>query len=76
MSGPDIALKHWISQMHHRDLLAYAERQRATELALAARAETRRPGITEARSAIAAVLFRAGSWLMPAAMPERRAYPR
>jgi hypothetical protein len=65
MFGTDIALKHQISDARFRDLLAEAERQRSVSIALEGRRRTRRAGISEARAAVATLLLRAGSWLMP-----------
>ncbi len=65
MFGTDIALKHQVSEARFRDLLAEAERQRSVNIALDARVPKRRAGISEARAALATLLLRAGSWLMP-----------
>ena len=65
MFGSDFALKHQVSEAHFRDLLAEAERQRSVNIALEGRLPTRRAGISEARAAVARLLLRAGSWLMP-----------
>lgn len=65
MFGTDIALKHQVSEARFRDFLAEAERERSVNIALEARARTRRTGISEARSVVATLLLRAGSWLMP-----------
>ena len=65
MFGTDIALKHQVSEARFRDFLAEAERQRSVNIALDARVRTRRAGISEARAAVATLLLRAGSWLMP-----------
>jgi len=70
MFGTDIALKHQVSEAHFRDLLAEAERQRSVYIALNARPRTRRAGISEARAALARLLLRAGSWLMPDETPD------
>jgi hypothetical protein len=70
MLGTDIALKHHVSEARFRDLLAEAERQRSIALALEARPRARRAGISEARAAIARLLLRAGSWLMPEETPD------
>jgi hypothetical protein len=70
MYGSEIALKHQVSEARFRDLLAEAERQRSVNLALDARARTRRTGISEARTALATLLLRAGSWLMPEEAPD------
>ena len=70
MFGPDIALKHQVSEARFRDFLAEAERQRSANIALEARARTRRAGISEARAAVATLLLRAGSWLMPEEAPD------
>ena len=75
MLGTDIALKHRVSEERFRDLLAEAERQRSVHIALAARAQTRRPAIAEARAAVATLLLRAGSWLMPEETPEAGKHP-
>lgn len=65
MFGTDIALKHQVSEARFRDLLAEAERQRSVAAALDPRPRMRRAGIFEARAAVATLLLRAGSWLMP-----------
>ena len=70
MLGPDIALKHQVSEARFRDLLAEAERQRSISIALDARPRVRRAGISEARAAVATLLLRAGSWLMPEETPD------
>lgn len=59
----DISLKHQISESRYRDFLAEAERQRAANIALAAR--PRRDRFAGVRTAIAMSLLRAGSWLLP-----------
>jgi hypothetical protein len=65
MFGTDIALKHQVSEARFRDLLAEAERERSVSIALEARPRVRRAGISEARAAVATLLLRAGSSLMP-----------
>jgi hypothetical protein len=70
MLGTDIALKHQVSEAHFRDLLAEAERQRLVSIALDARPRARRAGISEVRAAVATLLLRAGSWLMPEEQPD------
>ena len=70
MLGTDIALRHQISKERFRDFLAEAERQRSVNIALEARERTRRAGISEARAAVATLLLRAGSWLMPEEAPD------
>jgi hypothetical protein len=65
MFGTDITLKHQLSEARFREFLAEAERQRSVNIALDARVRTRRAGISEARAAVATLLLRAGSWLMP-----------
>ena len=69
MFGTDIALKHQVSEARFRDFLAEAERQRSVCIALDARPRARRPGLSEARAAVATMLLRAGSWLMPEETP-------
>ena len=66
MFGTDIVLTHQISEERFRDFLAEADRQRSVNIALDARPRTQPHGITEARAAVARLLLRAGSWLMPA----------
>jgi hypothetical protein len=68
--GTDIALKHQVSEARFRDLLAEAERQRSASIALEARPRARRAGISEVRAAVATLLLRAGSWLMPEEQPD------
>ena len=70
MLGTDIALKHLVSEARFRDLLADAERKRTLDIALATRPRTHRSGISEARAALASLLLRAGSWLMPEEAPD------
>jgi hypothetical protein len=70
MFGTDIALKHQVSDARFRDFLAEAERQRLVTAALAARPQTRRTGVFELRAAVATLLLRAGSWLMPEEAPD------
>jgi hypothetical protein len=74
MYGTDIALKHEVSKARYLDLVAEAERQRAGAEALAARPRSRRSGSSEIRTAIAAGLLRAGSWLMPDEAVDRGTY--
>jgi hypothetical protein len=75
MFGTDITLKHQISEERFRDFLAEAERQRSVNIALQARERTRRAGISEARAAVATLLLRAGSWLMPEEAPDACNHP-
>jgi hypothetical protein len=75
MFGTDITLKHQISEERFRDFLAEAERQRSVNIALEARERTRRAGISEARAAVATLLLRAGSWLMPEEAPDACNHP-
>ena len=70
MFGTDIALKHQVSEERFRDFLAEAERQRSVSIALDASARMRRGGISESRAAVARLLLRAGSWLMPEEVPD------
>ena len=65
MFGTDIALRHQVSEERFRDFLAEAERQRSVNIALDALPRTRKASISEARAAVATLLLRAGSWLMP-----------
>ena len=65
MFGTDIALKHQVAEARFRDFLVEAERERSVKIALEGRRRTRRAGIFEARAAVATLLLRAGSWLMP-----------
>ena len=75
MFGSDIALKHQVSEARFRDLLAEAERQRTVNIALEGRLPTRRAGFSEARAAVATLLLRAGSWLMPEETVDARNRP-
>ena len=75
MFGTDIALKHQVSEARFRDFLAEAERQRSVNIALDARPQTRRAGISEVRAAVATLLLRAGSWLMPEETADARNRP-
>jgi hypothetical protein len=70
MFGTDIALKHQVAEARFRDFLAEAERSRSAKIALEGRKRTRRAGISEARAAVATLLLRAGSWLMPEEAPD------
>ena len=70
MFGTDIALKHQVSEARFRDFLAEAERQRSIAIALEARPRGRRDSVLEARAAVATLLLRAGSWLMPEETPD------
>jgi hypothetical protein len=70
MFGTEIALKHQVSESRFRDLLAEAERERSARIALEGRPRTRRAGISEARAALATLLLRAGSRLMPDEAPD------
>jgi hypothetical protein len=70
MFGTEIALKHQLSEARFRDLLAEAERERSARIALEGRSRTRRAGISEARAAVATLLLRTGSWLMPEEAPD------
>ncbi len=75
MFGTDLDLKHQVSEARFRDFLAEAERQRLVTAALAARPQSRRAGIFEARAAVATLLLRAGSWLMPEEAPDACNHP-
>ena len=75
MLGTDIALKHQVSEARFRDFLAEAERERSVTLALDSRPQMRRAGIFEARAAVATLLLRAGSWLMPDDAPDASNQP-
>ena len=75
MFGPDIALKHQVSEARFRDFLAEAERERSASIALEGRRQTRRSGISEARTMVANLLLRAGSWLMPETAPDTGNHP-
>jgi hypothetical protein len=75
MFGTDIALKHQVSEARFRDFLAEAERQRSVSIALDSRRRTRRAGTSEARAAVATLLLRAGSWLMPEEAPDPCNHP-
>lgn len=75
MFGTDITLKQQVSEMRFRDFLAQAERERAINLAIESMPRTPRPGVAEARTAVASALLRAGSRLMPDEAPEGRPSP-
>jgi len=75
MFGTDIALKHQVSEARFRDFLAEAERQRSANIAFDGRQRTRRAGISEARAAVATLLLRAGSRLMPEEAPDACNHP-
>ncbi len=75
MFGSDIALKHQVSEMRFRDFLAEAERERSARIALDAMPRTPRPGIAEARTAVASALLRAGTRLMPEEAPDGHGNP-
>jgi hypothetical protein len=65
MDGIDIVLKHQLAEIRYRELLDEAARQRQLNEARAPRTLAQRNAIAEARTAIANVLLRTGSWLMP-----------
>jgi hypothetical protein len=75
MLGTNIVLSHRVSEARFRDLLAEAERQRSVNIALDARPRARRASISEARAAVATLLLRAGSWLMPEETPDACSSP-
>ena len=75
MFGSDLALKHQVSESRFRGLLAEAERHRTVKFALDGQLPTRRAGISEARAAVATLLLRAGSWLMPEETADARNRP-
>ena len=75
MFGTELGLKYQVSEERFRDFLAEAERQRLVTIALDARPQTRRAGIVEARAAVATLLLRAGSWLMPEEAPDAGNHP-
>jgi hypothetical protein len=70
MLGTDIALSYRVTESRLQDLHAAAKRDRAIGIALAARRRERRNVIAEARTAVAKLLLRAGSWLMPEEAPD------
>jgi hypothetical protein len=72
MLGTDIALSYRVTESRLRDIQAEADRDRAIGLALAARRRERRNVIAEARTAVATLLLRAGSRLMPEEAPDTR----
>jgi hypothetical protein len=74
MYGADISLKHQISEARYRELLTEADRQRAANLAHDARQGVRRGGIAEARTTVATILLRTGSWIMPKDAPDGRGH--
>lgn len=69
MFGTSIALNHQVAQSRHQDFLAEAERQRSLTIALAGQTRTRRVTLARARTSLASILLRAGSWLMPEEAP-------
>ena len=73
MFGPDLALKHQVAEIRFREFLAEAERHR--ELSVAEDGRRRQARIAEARTAIATVFLRAGTWLMPEEAPNRCSNP-
>ena len=75
MFGTEIGLKHQVAEERFRDFLAQAEHERSVNIALEARERTRRAGISEARAAVATLLLRAGSWLMPDEAPDACNHP-
>ena len=75
MFGTDIALTHQVSEARFRDFLAEAERQRLVTLALESRPQMRRARIFDTRAAVATLLLRAGSWLMPEDAPDASNHP-
>jgi len=70
MFGTENVLNYQLSEARFREFLAEAERQRLVSIALDARPRARRAGISEARAAVATLLLRAGSWLMPEEAPD------
>jgi hypothetical protein len=73
MYGPDFALKQHIAAIRFQEYLAEAERQRTLNIALDG--QPRRARIAEARTAIATVFLRAGTWLMPEEAPNQCGNP-
>jgi hypothetical protein len=69
MFGTSIALNHQVAQTRHQDFLAEAERQRSLTIALAGQPRTRSATFAGARTSLASILLRAGSWLMPEEAP-------
>jgi hypothetical protein len=65
MFGTNIYLMLRVAEARYGEQLVEAERQRSVYIALDGRPRTRRAGISEARMAVATLLLRAGSWLMP-----------
>jgi hypothetical protein len=72
MYGTDIGLKLQVSEARIKDFLIEAEQQRLAKFALDTRPQNRRRGISEVRVAVAKVLLRAGSRLMPEDVPATR----
>ena len=65
MFGTSISLNYQFAQARNQDFLAEAERQRSLTIALARQGRPRRAALAGARTSLASVLLRAGSWLMP-----------
>jgi hypothetical protein len=65
MFGTNIYLTHQLAQMQVREMLADAELQHPANIARAARVRARRSGIAAARTGLATLLRRTGTWLMP-----------
>lgn len=65
MDGINIALKHQMAELRYHELLNEAAHQRMLDQALAEGGIAPRKIVSEARTAVANVLLRAGSWLMP-----------
>lgn len=65
MFGTDIGLKHQVAMLRHNEFLAEAKLQQEIADAFGENRLPRRGSLSEARAAIATLLLRAGSWLMP-----------
>jgi hypothetical protein len=65
MFGSDLALRHQVTESRMRDVRNEAEYQRSVQIALDTRPRTRWHRFSEARTAVAMLLLRAGSWLLP-----------
>jgi len=65
MLGTDLGLKHQAALLRHNEFLAEAKLQHEIDMAYAENGRIRPGIVSEARAAIATLLLRAGSWLMP-----------
>jgi hypothetical protein len=75
MLGTNIYLTHRVADARYREQLAAAERRRSVSIVRGGRPRTRRTGLADARAAVATLLLRASSWLMPEESPDACTHP-